>query len=103
MPEATMHCQLCPEVTTIQDIVDHIRVMHPDVAMGQVTIAEMFGDDAEHCRVYFTGDGCDLPRGHQGEERLDSHICFCHPGRSAADFATVFGEDAERLGLKEET
>ena len=52
------------------------------------------------CRVYFGTDGCDLPRGHADEDRLDSHRCICHPGRSAADFAAVYGEDAQRLGLK---
>lgn len=29
-----MHCRLCPEVAAIEDIVDHVRVMHPDVELG---------------------------------------------------------------------
>jgi hypothetical protein len=31
MPEATMHCRLCPEVTAVEDIVDHAERAHPEV------------------------------------------------------------------------
>lgn len=55
---------------------------------------------SESCQVFFGTDACDRPRFHEYEERLESHTCDCHPGRSAADFAAVFGEDAKRLGLE---
>jgi hypothetical protein len=38
MPEATMHCRLCPEVTAVEDIVDHMRVMHPDVELDDALV-----------------------------------------------------------------
>lgn len=47
MPDATMHCRLCPEVTTapdlrrlLDDTADHVRIMHPDVWDGHVKIEE---------------------------------------------------------------
>lgn len=43
MADPTMHCHLCPEVTAIDAIVDHVRLMHPDVWDG--TVVTFSSDD----------------------------------------------------------
>ena len=36
-----MHCHLCPEVTPIDAIVDHVRLMHPDHYEGTPVVEEV--------------------------------------------------------------
>ena len=67
----TMHCHLCLEVCPVEDIVDHMRIMHPDLDMGRVTISEgiYYPDGSvEHRSYQNTGhdlniDGAVIPSG----------------------------------------
>lgn len=96
MPDPTMHCRLCPEVTPIEGIVEHVRLMHPDVWEGTPVVVDagVCGDT----RTSAAGNQlvCERAAGHVGWHRADRAS-----GAMFSDYVTWTTERLHVAGYRE--